>query len=310
MSRRLLIALMFFACLPRFAMAVELGFSGMAQVDDNSFLVVMDKKHDDKGDRVGILNLNKDGTQDFQPITISDWRDHNGRSNDLESVCRLPGDNNEFLLVESSYRKGKFGRIFHIQLSQNTATVKHVFHLPKLIEHSKKVDGDNFEGTICLPHEQSVLVVLGERGGSNSYQKGYLRLGVLDTGKSQLSWQKHAAHPIAISAPGTWDDVQQKRSISELYVDQQGVIWASATEDHGDQGPFRSVIYRAASVITTGNSLSIKPIPHPSAQWIIDGFKVEAMAGPAAIIPNSYMSIGTEDESYGGIWRPLFKPAQ
>ena len=34
---------------------------------------------------------------------------------------------------------------------------------------------------------------------------------------------------------------------------------------------------------------------------------MESIAGPSDIIPDSVMSIGTEDESYGGVWRALFE---
>jgi len=38
----------------------------------------------------------------------------------------------------------------------------------------------------------------------------------------------------------------------------------------------------------------------------LSGLKVEAIAGPAKNAPDSKYSIATDDEHFGGIWRPLF----
>ncbi|QUN07250.1 hypothetical protein KDN34_07450 [Shewanella yunxiaonensis] len=290
------------------AMALELGFSGMAQIDANSYLVVQDKKVFEQGDRLGILQVQAEGQFSYTPLSINDWKDNDGQSSDLESVCHLPGSTNEYLVAESGYWDGKFGRIFQIVLTAEGASVKHVYHVPKIVAGGKGLHGDNFEGMACIAQQDSVLVVLGERGGSKRYKNGYLRIGVLDKSAATLSWQQYAEHPIEISAPGAWLNAKKKRTISDLYPDEQGVIWAVATEDGGDQGPFKSVIYQAATVSSQDGNVTILPVAHPHAQWVVDGFKVEALAGPAANIPQSYMSIGTEDESFGGIWRPLFRP--
>ncbi|MDN5370741.1 MAG: hypothetical protein PWP74_2049 [Shewanella sp.] len=292
----------------KIATAVELGFSGMAQMDANSYLVVQDKKVDEPGSRLGVLQVKPDGVLNYTPLTISDWKDQDGQSSDLESVCHLPGQTNEYLLAESGYWDGKFGRIFQVAVSGDVAIVKQVYHVPKIVAGGKGIHGDNFEGMACIAQGDSVLVVLGERGGNKRYKRGYLRLGVLDTAAGQLSWQQYADHPVEITAPKT--DANKKRTISDLYLDKQGVIWAVATEDGGDQGPFRSVIYQAATVSGPAEQLKVTAVRYSKAQWIVDGFKVESLAGPAANVPNSYMSIGTEDENYGGSWRPLFAPSK
>ncbi|MDQ7050070.1 MAG: hypothetical protein Q9M92_11260 [Enterobacterales bacterium] len=43
---------------------------------------------------------------------------------------------------------------------------------------------------------------------------------------------------IEISAPGQWDTLLPKRSISDLYLDDKGFVWAVGTSDPGDQAPF------------------------------------------------------------------------
>ena len=101
---------------------------------------------------------------------------------------------------------------------------------------------------VCLNNGGSILVVLGERGGSSLYRNGYLRIGVLNYSDSTLSWDEYLNKPIEISAPGCWNNSQYKRSISDLYLDENGIIWAVATKDAGDEGPFKPIIYKAAMV--------------------------------------------------------------
>ncbi len=289
--------------------ASVIGFSGMEQMDANSYLIVTDKKVRHDGYRMGILRTVEDDKPVFSPLNIANWKHPDGQANDLESICRIPNKSNEFLLAEARYSKGKFGRIFHIEIGASGALVKNVFHLPKIMD-GEKIAGNNFEGMVCLKKGNTTFVILGERGGSSSYRNGRLYIGVLDYAHSQLSWQEYLDKSVEIVAPGTWNNTQAKRSISDLYLDQNGIIWAVATEDAGDEGPFRSLIYQAASVSGQSEITPISAVNSKKAYWVIDGFKIESIAGPSAAVPDSYMSIATEDESYNGAWRPLFAPIE
>lgn len=304
----LLISLCWLSCSS--ALGVELGFSGMTQVNEHAYLVVLDKKVFHKGERIGVLNISKKGKQKFTPIAVDDWRDPDGQASDLESVCKLPQTEDEYLLAESGYWNGKFGRIFHVQLQQQQAKVLHVYHLPKYVSNSEQVDGDNFEGLACIANGQQTYLVLGERGGSELYRAGLLRFGLLNADKTQVDWQSYADKALPVTAPGQWHNALGKRSISDLYLDPQGTLWAVATEDAGDQGPFRSVIYAAAQLVptTSEQTLPLQVVQTPKEEWVVDGFKVEALAAPTSRISNSVISIGTEDEDFGGVWRALFAP--
>ncbi|MCH1924331.1 hypothetical protein L9G74_07275 [Shewanella sp. C32] len=304
------VSLVWLSCSPVYA--VELGFSGMTQINEHAYLVVLDKKVFHQGERVGILNIGKHGKQKFKPVTIADWHDDDGQASDLESVCKLPQTDDEYLLAESGYWHGKFGRIFHIQLKQQQAKVLHVYHLPNYVSNSEQVDGDNFEGLECVAHGQQTYLVLGERGGSELYRSGLLRFGLLNADKTQVDWQSYADNALPVSAPGQWHNVDGKRSIADLYLDPHGTLWAVATEDAGDQGPFRSVIYAAAKLVapTAEQPLPLQLTTPTQAQWVVDGFKVEALAAPTQRINNSVMSFGTEDEDFGGVWRVLFAPLE
>ncbi|QSX34419.1 hypothetical protein JYB87_03975 [Shewanella avicenniae] len=284
------------------AFAVELGFSGMTQMQADRYLVVQDKKVFQAGERLGIFQLNSAGEQQYTPIVINDWRDSDGQSSDLESVCKLPGTQAQYLLAESGYWDGKFGRIFRVQLQDNHAEVLQVYHLPKLIPSGEHTKGDNFEGMLCTQVGDDTLVIIGERGGSKAYRHGVLRVGVLQA--DNIDWQRYAEQSYQVKVPKAWRPAKY-RSISDLYLDEQGIIWAAATQDGGDNGPFRSLVYAAAKLAQTSHS-ALFTEPKKQPQWQIEGLKVEALAAPNPHIAHSIMSIGSEDEHYGGVWRPLF----
>ena len=84
---------------------------------------------------------------------------------------------------------------------------------------------------------------------------------------------------------------------------QQRQLWCVATEDAGDGGPFRSVIYRVATVDPDSADL-VQLIANPTAEWVCEGVKVEALGAP--LTDAEGLTIGTDDEDYPGMFRPLF----
>jgi len=149
-----------------------------------------------------------------------------------------------------------------------------------------------------------VLLLLGERGGSASYPRPAV-LGVFDPAAGTVFWPPAGQVGVVVNPPGRWLNPREKRAIADLYLAADGALWAVASEDGGDQGPFRSVIYRAATVRPERDP-PVAIAPKPAPPWRLDGLKVEALAGPAAI-PGSVLSVATDDEQYGGIWRPLYR---
>ena len=287
------------------------GFSGMVKVNEQTYLVVHDTKSFQEGNRIGKLRIESGQDPAYSPIKVKDWQHAHGRSNDLESICALPNTASQYLIAESGYRQGKFGRIFHINLHEDMAQVINTYQLPKIqVNNRENPYGDNFEGMVCTEHQGGVLLILGERGGSLFKIDGTVQLGLLDLKDSTLSWKQD--EEFLLTAPGHWNKPDETRSISDLYLDSSGIIWASATVDNGDDGPFRSIIYRAARIDSSTSGSMPYPTVTLSAKltpaWIIDGFKVEAVSGPSAEINDSFMSFATEDENLSGIWRPLSKP--
>lgn len=281
------------------------GSSGMAQIDDYSYLVVYDTKNFRDGVRLGMVTI-KDEEFMVEPIVIDQW-DEEGKSSDLESVCKIPGRTNEFLIAESGNWKEELGRIFHIRL--DTANNKAMFlgstKLPFKDRNDIGMVGDQYEAMLCLPlNANQRILILGERGGSEKNPQGLLRWGTYDLTSHQLTFNDEGMQGIAVSSPGKWTDTKTKRDLTDLFMDAKGGVWASASEDQGDSGPFYSVVYKLGQLNEGNQNEPINVFQKVPLWKELPGVKIEALSGPTKGI-NSTHSFGSEDESYGGVWRPI-----
>lgn len=281
------------------------GSSGMEQLSDSSYLVVYDLKHYNEGVRLGIVILT-DKSIDVFPIEIDSWGEE-GISSDLESICAIPGKVNEFLIAESGNWQGDRGRIFHIQFDISTLKAKVLgsVKFPLLHRNDITTTGDQYEAIHCLAYsENERIVILGERGGSQSNPTGVLRWGLWNIKNNVLTIEGQGLKGINISAPGNWTNDLLKRSITDLHIDHNGIIWASASEDYGDTGPFYSVIYKLGKINQMNPQEPILVFDSLNIGREIHGFKIEALSGPQKDI-NCTHTFGTEDEIYGGVLRPI-----
>lgn len=284
------------------ASAPGVGYSGMARLGDGGFLVVHDTKAPRDGARLGLVRVAPGAAPAYTPLSVGDWRDGDGRSSDLESVCALEGRDGEALAAESGRFEGRFGRLFHVRVGGASVEVLRVYRLPP--EDPAVEAPDNFEGLACARLAvDRYLVILGERGGSGG-RSGALRWGFLQVATGELTW---AEESLPVAAPGPFGDASGHRDISALYLAADGLLWAAASEDAGDDGPFRSVIYAAARLVE-GASPPLQLTGSKRSAWTVDGLKVEGLAAPATTIRASVASLASEDENLGGVWRPLFAP--
>lgn len=271
--------------------------SGLAKIDDKHYLAVQDKKISTGGDRLAVIELSQTGSPKFTPIAVENWPNRQA-ANDLEAICALPGRNNEFLLSESGTWQDEFGRLFHIKLEQNYAVVLRSFDLPVVNDANPQQTGDQFEGLACQSLSPNrYQLVLAERG--DQHRAGSLQLGVLDLAANDLQWQPQR---VAIVSPVA-TKTEHQRDLADLYLDGNQ-LWGVAVRDVGEQGPFQSLIYKVATLDQTApQQLFINPFPKVAAQ--IDGFKVEALAAPSSLTPGTLFMIGTDDENFGGVIRPI-----
>ena len=66
---------------------------------------------------------------------------------------------------------------------------------------------------------------------------------------------------------------------------------------------FQSVVYSAGK-LDFNKSPPVDRSVQSKQRWQVDGFKVEGLAPTA--LSGSKLSFATDDEEYGGVWRPLF----
>ena len=283
------------------------GISGMAQIDGNSWLVVHDALSFENGPRMSIITLSADAAPVLHPVTVDSWQDADGRASDLEALCPVPSRPGEYLMAESGTWQGKNGRLFHLRLDASTkqAIILGVMKLPVLADNKPHQVGDQYEGLACSKGTDGrLLLLLGERGGSQRFPDGVIRWGVLDLDRHELQFTGKGLEGVKINAPGKWKNRLTNRDISDMYISPEGIIWLSAAEDNGDNGPFTSVIYSPGRI--SGNfSLPVIAGRHPEVWRTVASVKIEALSGPAESVAGSRMSIGSDDENYGSIWRPV-----
>lgn len=282
------------------------GSSGMEQIDDHTFIAVYDLKNFQKGPRIGLIQSYADSIN-VHAIEVSNWQSDEGIPSDLEAICAIPGRSHEFLMNESGNWQGKLGRIFHIKLDleSKSAKVLGVIKMPMINKNDIGLTGDQYEGIACILNtEQTYQIILAERGGSEAYPHGLLKWANLDLDNHQLTFSDKGKAGIQVIAPGSWVNETSKRDITDLHIDKEGTIWAAASQDNGDAGPFNSVIYKLGRVNMDGE-VPFTINENLEVYKMLSGYKIEALSGPSSAAPSSNLSFGTEDEIYGGTWRPI-----
>lgn len=281
------------------------GSSGMEQVGDCSYLVVYDLKNYSNGIRLGLISVTGESLS-VAPIKVHSWG-ADGKVNDLESICSVPGRANEFLVAEAGNWQGVFGRIFHIRVDFEgmQASVLGSVLYPQLHVNDFGVTGDQYEGMLCFPFDENRrIVVLAERGGSEVFAHGIVRWGILDLDDHTFDLSGRGMQGIEVDIPGDWSDPGTKRDITDLHIDAEGGIWGVASEDQGDAGPFYSVIYKLGETDLSNKEQPFRIFDRVAIYEDVDGFKIEALSGPCQGLKNTH-TFGTEDELYGGVWRPI-----
>ena len=281
------------------------GSSGMEQINDTSYLVVYDLKMHKNGVRLALITVSEEAL-DIHPIEIKSWGTE-GNPNDLESICAVPGKQNEYLVAEAGNWQGALGRIFHLSIDfeKRNAKLLGTLKYPFLARNDFGLEGDQYEAMHCLPLSKNErIILLGERGGSGFSPTGIIRWGLWDIKKESLTIEGAGLQGIPVSAPGHWTNQDTRRSITDMYVDANGTIWASASEDQGDAGPFYSVIYPLGKINEGDPAKPVIVYDFMAVGREIYGLKIEALSGPITDI-NCTHTFGTEDEIYGGVFRPI-----
>lgn len=314
--------------------------SGMARTSPHGghLLVVHDTKNDRPiAPRVGLLEMARAGEHPayvYRAVDV-DWAAAGGPSNDLEAACALPERPGEFLLLESGPDlEDRPGRLFHLKLDERDGrwwgTVERTFSIEP---PAGRPPARELEGMGCIADGQSgVRLLLCERRavearelpaeadgppsepetagtGARPRMKppvvADLRTAAISRESGSGGGTLRLSEPLRnqIRTPAApWDESDDVRACSDLHVALDGTVWVAAAEDPGsDTGPFRSLVFAAG---TFSADLDLPSwFSDPRSGVFLEGLKVEAVGPP--ILDTFDLSVATDDEALGGIWRPV-----
>lgn len=271
--------------------------SGMAWIEDDRFLVVHDSKRPKELDRprVSIVRLPRDKAGlDWRPLDV-EWPQPEGPSHDLESIARVPGTDT-YLLAESGDDGASFRRIFVAEFEDGELRIKAVVPWP--------VPVHNVEGIAVARAGSHYLFIFAERAHGQ--------------GQTQIAWASFTLEPLAFGTfekavmPAAGPAGPASRTVAALAVDAAGQIYAASTFDPDtDGGPFSSAVWRIGTVETAGDGRPRVLLAHPPEPVAtLDGLKVESLAIRESERGATELFIGTDDEDYGAVIRPLPQPVR
>lgn len=277
-----------------------LDISGLEWIHDNTFLAVSDAKNPDEIEftRVSLLSL----PDSLSGLHVNPLKPMfpGGLSNDFESAAGIPGTN-KVLLIESADDNGSYQRIFLADVGEENVEIEDD------VEWTDFTSAFNIEGSTVADTGSGLIFIWAER---NTYKQF-----------TDIKWTDLQLEPFAIGQSGLVNSVPftlpadlidekgdplYNRPLVGLDVDSAGDLYSVAAFDpeglvtDPDIGPFRSIVFKIGKVITGDVVLDAEP----STMGVLDGLKVESVT----IRENGTgveIFVGTDDENYGGILRPL-----
>jgi hypothetical protein len=208
---------------------------------------------------------------------------------DLESIAAVPGTT-LVLLAESGDDKGDpIPRIFLAEYRRGQLSILDATDWP--------VPVNNVEGTAVASADGHLVFLYAERAEGRQ--------------STQLRWATFTPQPLAF---GPFREITfavravkgaNLRPVSAIEIDADGIIYAASAVDPGNAGPFRSIVWQIGRMHADEHGqplLSLESRPRRLAT--VDGLKVEGLA-VRRIAGKTQIIIGSDDESYGGVIRPL-----
>ena len=249
----------------------ELAVSGISPTTDkDKYLVVHDNKK--KGQlRVGLIDINADSLYiglEWPTKTLP---------MDLEALSDIPGLENEYIAM------GSWGFCYWIKLDLQSQTIDLIkeFRIPG--------SGPplNLENLLILGEGDNLYVAWAHRG--SDHEESILYWGSISLFDEDIAISVIDSVFINIPWPLT-----AKRHMSDMDIDNNNILWTSATSDPGDDGPYKSAIYKIGLFEIVKEKINFNISQPFIKQFVFEKNKVEALA-----VINNKIVFATDDENLG-----------
>tara|TARA_B100000929_G_scaffold123871_1_gene98051 strand:+ start:1531 stop:2424 length:894 start_codon:yes stop_codon:yes gene_type:complete len=249
----------------------ELAVSGISPTTNKDrYLVVHDNKK--KGQlRVGLIDINADSLYiglEWPTKTLP---------MDLEALSDIPGLENEYIAM------GSWGFCYWIKLDLQSQTIDLIkeFRIPG--------SGPplNLENLLILGEGDNLYVAWAHRG--SDHEESILYWGSISLFDEDIAISVIDSVFINIPWPLT-----AKRHMSDMDIDNNNILWTSATSDPGDDGPYKSAIYKIGLFEIVKEKINFNISQPFTKQFVFEKNKVEALA-----VINNKIVFATDDENLG-----------
>jgi len=249
----------------------ELAVSGISPTTDkDKYLVVHDNKKKDQL-RVGLIDINADSLYiglEWPTKTLP---------MDLEALSDIPGLENEYIAM------GSWGFCYWIKLDLQSQTIDLIkeFRIPG--------SGPplNLENLLILGEGDNLYVAWAHRG--SDHEESILYWGSISLFDEDIAISVIDSVFINIPWPLT-----AKRHMSDMDIDNNNILWTSATSDPGDDGPYKSAIYKIGLFEIVKEKINFNISQPFTKQFVFEKNKVEALA-----VINNKIVFATDDENLG-----------
>lgn len=267
--------------------------SGLVWLEKDLFIAVHDAKpsaRKPESPRISLVRLPRSKREglSWEPLDLP-VPDGGAPISDLESASRLPGGQG-FLLAESGQGGRTARRLFLAIYRNGSLELKASVPWP--------VPVNNVEATEVVQVGGQMLFLYAERADGR--------------GETLLRWAPLSLKPLRF---GAFREVVYKsvdsvgdgaRPIAALAADLEGNLYGASAYDSGnDGGPFRSVVWRIGRIGRGSDGQPQVDLSGATRLATLDGLKVESLAVRESARDGTQLFIGTDDENYGGILRPL-----
>lgn len=267
--------------------------SGLASAGEGLVLAVSDAKVGSRAARFALFQT-ADGSRAALEVDERLWA-----TNDLESICAMPGTEGEYLAFESgTYDTARGGFAYRVKLGADAGGNARLSLLERIAlpgelgmggstggQHAGSAP-DQIEGVVAWQVGARVMVMVGAR------MSGDLVLMELVGSEFEVRSRLSTSHLAC----------ERGRRIGELCLDARGgggVVYAVQTDDAGDAGPFGSTVVRVGSITAAGE---VQINTAGEAVATCDGLKVEGLCVVAGGAPDALVA-GTDDEDFGLVVR-------